>query len=388
MPGLVVRPRARILHGHDWVYASEVLKVFGDPADGDVISLKDGRDRLLGCAIFNSKSQIVARRFSKRRQDLDWEFFSRRVEQAIARRVQTGCDPELCRLIWSEGDGLPGIIADRYRDVIVLQTLTLGMDRHKSLLVEILSKLSGVRHVIERNDVPVRTTEGLPLIAGPLFGGGPGEREIDIKGVRFLVNFLQGQKTGLYLDQIENYSIVANYAPGRRVLDCFSNQGGFALACAARGALEVTAVESTGENARKLRENTIRNGLRVSVAEEDVFSFLKSAERRGDRYDLIILDPPSFTRARDKINDALRGYRELHLRSARLLTHGLLATFSCSHHVSAKEFESSVAAGFFDAKRGARIIRRLFQGPDHPVLLHLPETFYLKGLFLDVPTGR
>ena len=388
MPGLVVRPRARILHGHDWVYASEVLKVFGDPADGDVISLKDGRDRLLGCAIFNSKSQIVARRFSKRRQDLDWEFFSRRVEQAIARRVQTGCDPELCRLIWSEGDGLPGIIADRYRDVIVLQTLTLGMDRHKLLLVEILSKLSGVRHVIERNDVPVRTTEGLPLIAGPLFGGGPGEREIDIKGVRFLVNFLQGQKTGLYLDQIENYSIVANYAPGRRVLDCFSNQGGFALACAARGALEVTAVESTGENARKLRENTIRNGLRVTVAEEDVFSFLKSAERRGDRYDLIILDPPSFTRARDKINDALRGYRELHLRSARLLTHGLLATFSCSHHVSAKEFESSVAAGFFDAKRGARIIRRLFQGPDHPVLLHLPETFYLKGLFLDVPTGR
>ena len=388
MPGLVVRPRARILHGHDWVYASEVLKVFGDPADGDVISLKDGRDRLLGCAIFNSKSQIVARRFSKRRQDLDWEFFSRRLEQAIARRVQTGCDPELCRLIWSEGDGLPGIIADRYRDVIVLQTLTLGMDRHKLLLVEILSKLSGVRHVIERNDVPVRTAEGLPLIAGPLFGGGPGEREIDVKGVRFLVDFLHGQKTGLYLDQIENYSIVANYAPGRRVLDCFSNQGGFALACAARGALEVTAVESTGENARKLRENTIRNGLRVTVVEEDVFSFLKSAERRGDSYDLIILDPPSFTRARDKINDALRGYRELHLRSARLLTHGLLATFSCSHHVSAKEFESSVAAGFFDAKRGARIIRRLFQGPDHPVLLHLPETFYLKGLFLDVPTGR
>jgi 23S rRNA (cytosine1962-C5)-methyltransferase len=388
MPGLVVRPRARILHGHDWVYASEVLKVFGNPGDGDVISLKDGRDRLLGCAIFNSKSQIVARRFSQRRQDLDFEFFSRRVERAIAWRVQRGCDPELCRLIWSEGDGLPGVIADRYRDVIILQTLTLGMDRHKSLLVEILSKLSGVRHVLERNDVPVRETEGLPLIAGPLFGGDPGEREIDVKGVQFLVDFLRGQKTGFYLDQMENYSIVAKYAPGRRVLDCFSNQGGFALACAARGALEVTAVESTGENARKLRENSARNGLRVSVAEEDVFSFLKSAERRGDRYDLIILDPPSFTRTRDKINDALRGYRELHLRSARLLTDGLLATFSCSHHVSAKEFESSVAAGFFDAKRSARIIRRLVQGPDHPVLLHVPETFYLKGLFLDVPTGR
>ena len=144
MSGLVVRPRSRILHGHDWVYASEVLKVFGNPADGDVISLKDGRDRLLGCAIFNSKSQIVARRFSKRRQELDSDFFSRRIEQAIAWRVRTGCEPELCRLIWSEGDRLPGIVADRYRDVIVLQTLTLGMDRHKPLLVEILSKLSGV----------------------------------------------------------------------------------------------------------------------------------------------------------------------------------------------------------------------------------------------------
>ena len=387
MSGLVVRPRSRILHGHDWVYASEVLKVFGNPADGDVISLKDGRDRLLGCAIFNSKSQIVARRFSKRRQDLDLDFLAHRIERAIAWRVQTGCDPELCRLIWSEGDGLPGVIADRYRDVIVLQTLTLGMERRKALLVEVLSKLSGVRHVIERNDAPVRTTEGLPLIAGPLFGGDPGEREIDVKGVRFLVNFLQGQKTGLYLDQLENYSIVAHYAPGRRVLDCFSNQGGFALACAANGAREVTAVESTVESAKKLRENSPRNGMRISVAEDDVFSFLKSADRSGQRYDLIILDPPSFTRARDKINDALRGYRELHLRSARLLAQGIVATFSCSHHVSAQEFESAVAAGFFDGRRSARIIRRLGQGTDHPVFLHLPETFYLKGFLLDVAAG-
>ena len=204
------------------------------------------------------------------------DFFTRRVAQAIAWRVQAGCDPELCRLIWSEGDGLPGIIADRYRDVIVLQTLTLGMDRHKPLLVEILSKLSGVRHVIERNDVPVRTTEGLPLIAGPLFGGDPGEREIDVNGVRFLVDFLHGQKTGFYLDQIENYSIVANYASGRRVLDCFSNQGGFALACAAtwcargdRGGKHAARAPETS------REQLCAMDCAVSVAEEDVFSFLE-----------------------------------------------------------------------------------------------------------------
>jgi 23S rRNA (cytosine1962-C5)-methyltransferase len=229
----------------------------------------------------------------------------------------------------------------------------------------------------------------LPLVRGVLFGKDPGQREIDVRGVRFIVDFLHGQKTGLYLDQLENYVIVAERAAGRRVLDCFSNQGGFALACAQRGAPDVTGVETGAESARKLRQNAARNGLRISVEEQDVFEFLKTAERRGDLYDMIILDPPSFTRARGKINDALRGYRELHLRSAKLLaTDGLLATFSCSHHVSADEFESAVAGGFSDARRSARIVRRLSQGVDHPTLLHLPETFYLKGLFLEAMAGR
>jgi 23S rRNA (cytosine1962-C5)-methyltransferase len=389
MAGLVVRPRARIFHGHDWVYSSEVLKVFGSPVDGDVISIKDGHDKLLGSAIYNSKSQIVARRFSRRRQALDADFFSRRIDQAAAWRARAGCDTRLCRLVWSEADGLPGVVADRYADVIVLQTLTLAMDKNKELIARIFSELPDVRHVVERNDGPVRTAEGLPLVRGVLFGKDPGQREIDVRGVRFIVDFLHGQKTGLYLDQLENYAIVAERAAGRRVLDCFSNQGGFALACAQRGAPDVTAVETGAESARKLRQNAARNGLRISVEEQDVFEFLKTAERRGDLYDMIILDPPSFTRARGKINDALRGYRELHLRSAKLLaTDGLLATFSCSHHVSADEFESAVAGGFSDARRSARIVRRLSQGVDHPTLLHLPETFYLKGLFLEAMAGR
>jgi 23S rRNA (cytosine1962-C5)-methyltransferase len=389
MGGLVVRPRARIFHGHDWVYSSEVLKVFGSPVDGDVISIKDGHDKLLGSAIYNSKSQIVARRFSRRRQALDADFFSRRIDQAAAWRARAGCDTRLCRLVWSEADGLPGVVADRYADVIVLQTLTLAMDKNKELIARIFSELPDVRHVVERNDGPVRTAEGLPLVSGVLFGKDPGQREIDVRGVRFIVDFLHGQKTGLYLDQLENYAIVAERAAGRRVLDCFSNQGGFALACAQRGAPDVTGVETGAESARKLRQNAARNGLRISVEEQDVFEFLKTAERRGDLYDMIILDPPSFTRARGKINDALRGYRELHLRSAKLLaTDGLLATFSCSHHVSADEFESAVAGGFSDARRSARIVRRLSQGVDHPTLLHLPETFYLKGLFLEAMAGR
>jgi 23S rRNA (cytosine1962-C5)-methyltransferase len=371
------------------VYTSEVLKIFGSPTDGDVISIKDGRDKLLGSAMYNSKSQIIARRFSRRRQGLDVDFFSRRVNQALAWRARAGCDPRLCRLVWSEADGLPGVVADRYADVVVLQTLTLAMDKQKELIARVLSELPEVRHVVERNDGPVRTAEGLPLVSGVLVGGDPGEREIDVRGVRFFVDFLHGQKTGLYLDQLENYAIVAEYARDRRVLDCFANQGGFALACARHGALEVTAVESGAESAKKLRENAAQNGFRISIEEEDVFAYLKTSERRGGLYDMIILDPPSFTRARGKINDALRGYRELHLRSAKLLSEeGVLATFSCSHHVSAGEFESAVAGGFSDAKRSARIIRRLGQGADHPILLNLPETSYLKGLLLHTMAGR
>jgi 23S rRNA (cytosine1962-C5)-methyltransferase len=389
MAGLIIRPRARILHGHDWVYASEVLKVFGQPADGDVISLKDGRDKMLGSAIYNSQSQIIARRFSRRRQDLDAEFFARRIEQAAAWREQVGCNPCLCRVVWSEADGLPGVIVDRYEDVAVLQTLTVAMDQRKDLLASALMARPGIAHVVERNDAPIRAAEGLPMVNGLLAGGELGVREVDLGGVRFVVDFLQGQKTGLYLDQAENYGLVARHAAGRRVLDCFSNQGGFALACARAGAAAVEAVESGAESARRLRENATRNGLAVATLEDDVFDFLNEAVKREAQYDLIILDPPSFTRARGKIKDALRGYQELHMRAARLLApHGLLATFSCSHHVAADEFESSIAEGFADAKRSARIVHRFSQATDHPAILHLPETFYLKGLLLELLPAR
>jgi 23S rRNA (cytosine1962-C5)-methyltransferase len=389
MAGLVIRPRARILHGHDWVYSSEVLKVFGQPEDGAVISLKDGRDKLLGSAIYNSRSQIVARRFSRRRQDLDADFFRRRIAQAAAWRETAGCDPFLCRLVWSEADGLPGVIVDRYGDVAVLQTLTLAMDQRKALIASVLAALPGIAHVVERNDAPVRAAEGLPSTTGLLAGTDPGPREVPLNEVRFSVDFLRGQKTGLYLDQAENYTIVAARARGLRVLDCFSNQGGFALACASQGASRVVAVESGADSARKLRENAAINGLTIETVEEDVFAFLTNEVRREAQFDLIILDPPSFTKTRGKIKDAVRGYRELHLRAARLLApRGLLATFSCSHHVAADEFEASLAEGFADARRSARILERLRQASDHPAVLHLPETFYLKGLLVEMMPGR
>ncbi len=390
MGGLVVKPRARILHGHDWVFSGEVLKLFGTPADGDVISLKDGRDRLLGSAIYNSKSQIVARRFSRRKQDLDLDFFERRIRQAIEYRARRGIDPRLGRMVWSESDGLPGVIVDRYGEALVLQTLTLAMDQRKELIVRALLSVLGERPIIERDDAPVRRAEGLQLQTGMLAGEPPNELEIETAGLRLGVDLLHAQKTGFYLDQLPNYALVAAYAAGRRVLDCFSSQGGFALACARAGASEVTAVEASAESVRIAGENAARNGLtNIRWLEQDVFQFLRGAEKGNADFDLVILDPPSFTKSKGNLHDALRGYKELHVRAFQLLApNGLLATFSCSHHVGAEIFEKMIADALVDARRSARRLRRFEQALDHPVLPTLPETEYFRGMLLEMMPGR
>ena len=389
MAGIVVKPRARILHGHDWVFSSEVLKVFGKPADGDVISLKDGKDRLIGSAIYNSKSQIVARRFSRRKQDLDQDFFKRRVTQAAEYRTRRGIDARLCRVVWSESDGLPGLIIDRYGEHFVMQTLTLAIDMQRELIADAIIDLFGDATIIERNDAPVRKAEGLELRTGVLRGDAPSQFEIEIEGVKFEVDLLRGQKTGFYLDQKHNYPIVAGYAHGRRVLDCFTNQGAFALVCARAGAVDVTAVEESSENIAAAKRNAAHNDLNARWVEQDVFQFLGAAERAGAQYDLIVLDPPSFTKTRSGLRDALRGYRELHTRAFKLLSkEGLLATFSCSHHVSDAAFSQTIADALVDARRSGRRLRRFEQAPDHPVLPTIPETEYFKGILLEMMPGR
>jgi 23S rRNA (cytosine1962-C5)-methyltransferase len=396
MAGLVVKPRARVLHGHDWVFSSEVLTVFGKPADGDVISLKDGRDHLLGSAIYNSKSQIVARRFSRRKQDLDLDFFKRRIAQAAEYREHRGIDPCLCRIVWSESDGLPGVIVDRYGNHFVLQTVTFAMDMRKDLIVKAIVELFNTANVIERNDAPIRKAEGLELRTGILEGVALSQPlVVEIKGaeesgsVQFEVDLLRAQKTGFYLDQLPNYPVVAEYAQNRRVLDCFANQGAFALVCARAGASEVTAVEDSAENIGAARRNAQRNQLSANWVEADVFQFLRSAEKARRQYDLIILDPPSFTKSKGGLCDALRGYRELHVRAFKLLSKtGLLATFSCSHHVNESIFGQVLADALVDAQRSARKIRRFDQSPDHPVLPTIPETEYFKGFLLEMMPGR
>jgi 23S rRNA (cytosine1962-C5)-methyltransferase len=390
MAGLVVKPRARILHGHDWVFSGEVLKVFGNPADGDVISLKDGKDRLIGSAIYNSKSQIVARRFSRRKQDLDLDFFQRRITQAAEYRERRGVNPRLGRVVWSESDGLPGVIVDRYGDNLVLQTLTLAMDQRKGALVEALQNALGkIDAIVERNDAPVRRAEGMEPQVGILVGERPGEIEIEVAGLRLSTDLMSAQKTGFYLDQLANYEAVAGYAKDRRILDCFTSQGAFALACAKAGAAHLTGVEASTESLSNARRNAERNGLTVDWVEQDVFTYLRAAEKSGTAYDLIVLDPPSFTKTKGGLHDALRGYRELHVRAFKLLSKdGLLATFSCSHHVTETVFEQTIADALVDARRSARRLRRFEQALDHPVLPTLPETEYFKGVLLEMMPGR
>jgi 23S rRNA (cytosine1962-C5)-methyltransferase len=389
MAGIVVRPRSRIFHGHDWVYQTEILKTFGDPEPGEVISVKDGRDRLLGSAIYNPRSQIVARRFSRQRQELDRDFFLRRIEQAGAFRKKWLNDRNPGRLVWSESDGLPGLIIDRYGSHLVVQTLTLAMDQRKHLIVEALQQLFSPASIVERNDVPVRKAEGLPLVTGLLFGQVPEVLQIDVAGSRFQIDLQSGQKTGFYLDQIDNYVEVARLAAGRRILDCFSNQGAFALGCARGGATSLTAVESNEALTRAIEQNARLNGVQIDARNDNVFDFLTAQIDQASQYDLIVLDPPSFAKSRESLNSAWRGYKEIHLRALQLLSdEGLLVSFSCSHHVSRQMLLEVVVEASVDAKRHLRIIKSLGQPLDHPILPHLPETEYLKGFIFQRIPGR
>jgi 23S rRNA (cytosine1962-C5)-methyltransferase len=344
---------------------------------------------MLGTAIYNSRSQIVARRFSRQRQELDLDFFKRRIAIAQQFRRRHGLPESVGRLLWSESDGLPGVVVDRYGENLVLQTLTLAMDQRKALLVEALVDAFQPRSIIERNDAPIRKAEGMGLVTGVLYGPAPGADTITVDGLTFRVDLLSGQKTGFYLDQIANYRAVAAHAAGKRVLDCFTNQGAFALSCAKAGATEVTALDISGPAIEQLRLNASANGLSVNAIECNVFDFLKEREEAEASYDLVILDPPSFTKSKGRVHDALRGYKEIHLRALKLLRpDGLLATFCCSHHLSQDLFQGVVNEAAVDAKRTLRHLQNFSQGLDHPVISTIPESSYLKGALYELVPGR
>lgn len=385
MPTITILPRARIFHGHVWVYATEIKARLGDPQPGDVVQLQDARGKPMGSAIYNPKSQISARLFSYRRQDLDLDFFTRRIERALRVREAAGVDTNLCRIVWSESDGLPGVIIDRYGDCLVLQTLTLAMAMRQDLIVQAMRDLFNPRSIVQRNEGNVRKAEGMELIKGPVFGDAPEPFVVRHQGSAFHADLVEGQKTGLYLDQLDNYQHVAKLAKGRRVLDCFSNQGGFAQACALAGAAEVTAVDISEPAIAIAQKNAAISGAPVKFIAANCFDFLKHQESSGATYDLIILDPPSFTKSKATVNDAMRGYKEIHLRALKMLQPGgIMATFSCSHHVSRGEFHASIEDAAVDARKTLRRVTTFTQRPDHPILATIPETEYLTGYAYEV----
>ena len=393
MAGLIISPRARIFQGHDWVYGTEVRKIFGNPQPGDVVALKDFKDRFLGSAMFNPHSQIVARRFSRRKQELNGDFFSRRISQAVELRRRLP-EETLTRLVWSESDGLPGLIVDRYADYLVVQTLTIAMECRLPIILNVLEDLLSPRGIIVRNDSPMLAAEGISPSVRVARGQQPEPFAARSGSVQFMIDLQTGQKTGLYLDQLDNYAAVARFARGRRVLDCFCNQGGFALACALAGASEVTAVDVSQDAMDAVARNARLNGVSVQCVTDNAFDFLKKEAalvRDGGehKWDLIILDPPSFTRNKKSVHDAMRGYKEIHLRAIKLLAPGgILSTFCCSHHAGADLFRESVLDAAIDAPATLRLMQQHGQRADHPVLLNIPETEYLKGFTYELLPGR
>ncbi len=383
----------RAAGGHPWIFSSDVTdrgdSRLGDVKPGDVVRVFGPGERLIGVAHFSSTSQITLRLLSNRVEPIDREFFRKRLAQAIAHRERVVENSNACRLVFSEADLLPGLIVDLYGKghgpYLVMQLLTQGMDRAREIIVDCLTELLQPAGILARNDASVRRLEGLPLESTILAGEIPERVTIQINGLQLEADLLHGQKTGVYLDQRENYVAAARHARGR-VLDCFTSTGGFALHAAGR-AEAVDAIDSSAPALASAEANARVNGIsNIQFRQADVFDFLAGASVNEPRkYSMIILDPPAFAKSRKQLDDAARGYKEINLRALRMLdAGGILVTCSCSHHVSEAMLLQIVAEAALEAGKTLRILERRTQAADHPILLTVPETLYLKCLILEV----
>ena len=431
----------RVLAGHPWIYHGSIIRLTQPAADGDLVQVKDHRQRLLGVGFYNSTSKINVRMIAPERVEVNQAFFEERIRAALAVRRRHLPQASSFRVVNSESDLLSGLIVDKYEVhagsvpgipgasplaihpnagpgipgtdpacILVVRTSALGMDRRKADIVAALQTIFSPRAIVERNEVASRKFEGLPDSSGVLAGalrtsspqpsppsdGGEGEVVVKLNGLQFQANLLTGHKTGLYLDQQMNYQRVSEFVPmlpGAQVLDCFSFLGGFGLHAARAGAANVHMLDQSAEAVEASKRNAQLNGLaeKCSFEAVNVFDWLKAQtaakpnEKVIPRFDLIILDPPSFTRNRAAVPDALRGYKEIHLRALKLLKPGgVLATFCCSHHVNAELFQEVILAAAYDAHRLLRRVAVYGQSPDHPVIPAIAETEYLKGFAFEM----
>lgn len=395
LPTVILKPGEadRIVAGHPWVYQASILRMTAQAGDGELVQVKDHRQRLLGVGFFNSKSRIHVRVFAPERVEVDQNFFDERIAAAFAVRKRYLPHATSFRVVNAESDFLTGLIVDKYEDVIVIQISALGMEKRKDKIVAALQKIFSPRAIMERSDVASRKFEGLEPANGLIAGQLDGPVTVNLNGIKFETDILGGHKTGMYLDQQSSYEAVAQFAKGANVLDCFSFLGGFGLHAARAGAKQVLMLDQSADAVAASLRNAEANGLKKNVAAEaiNVFDWLKANtavtphERVIPRFDLIVLDPPSFTRNRASVGDALRGYKEIHIRALKLLKPGgALATFCCSHHVDAVTFQDVILAAAYDTRRILRRVATYAQSPDHPVIPMIPETEYLKGYAFEV----
>jgi len=405
-PCLKLKPNAksRALAGHPWVFANEVETLLPAGHDGEVVDCRDRAGRRIGCGIYNSRSQICWRRLTRERVALDEAYLRDAIMRAIARRDalpgSANQDRNIRRLIWSESDDLPGIVLDQFGDTLVLQIQTLAMEKRRDLIARLLMENAAPAlsprpvEIIFRDDAPIRRLEGLPQFTGTFTGKNWEPRWMRIDGFDYWLDLLRGQKTGFYLDQREQHALVARYAKGRRVLDAFCNQGPFALHCARAGATSVLGLDSAEDAIAQARQNANRNfagaadaTANITFQTANVFDFFNdtSPERRAAHWDLIILDPPPFAKSKSALEGAMRGYKEINLRAMQhLAPSGILATYTCSHHMHDAELRQVLAEAAADARRRVRVLEFCHQPPDHPVLATMPESEYLRGYILCV----
>lgn len=380
---LTRRGEDRLESGHPWIFASDVAER-GNAQAGEAVRVLNAKGRFLGIAHFSSTSQITLRLLTREDEAIDRAFFLRRLGAALAHRARVAPGCPAYRLVHAEGDLLPGLIADRYGDHIVLQLLDQGMDAVRAVLVDCLGELVSPQGIIARNDVPVRKLEGLSQEPEVLAGEIPERVSTSLNGLAFQADLRRGQKTGVYLDQRENYLAAARWARGR-ALDCFTSTGGFALHLAAR-CDSVEGVDSSPEALRTAEFNRQANSIvNLTFREANAFDYLAGLASARRQFETVVLDPPAFAKSRSTLDSALRGYKEINFKALKLLAPGgTLVTCSCSHHVSESSLLQVVAEAALDARRTLRILERRTQAQDHPILLTVPETLYLKCIIFEV----
>ncbi len=374
----------RLLAGHSWVYANEVAKIEGKDKNGSLATVCANDGRYIGKGYINHASKILVRIFIRDNQTDEGDFYEKRISAAWEQRKKLGYG-NCCRVVFGEADDLPALIVDKYADILVVQCLSLGIHQRKKQIVDALVNIFSPKGIFERSDVAVRAKEGLPQEKGVLYGEVPEKVLIEENGLQMAVDVRNGQKTGYFLDQKENRYTIRKYATDGRVLDCFCNSGGFSLN-AALTAKEVTSVDVSALALENVRENASLNRFHnIQTEQADVFELLREKRKNGEKYDLVVLDPPAFCKSASEAKDAYRGYKDINILGMKLVkSGGYLATCSCSHYMTLPMFEKMLADAAKESGRRVRVLEMKIQAPDHPALLGEDETLYLKFFVLQV----